>query len=79
MMDTIVPPMSMIIMGMNVTTKPKARSAVSRSVSLRTRNFSFSSSSRTKDFTTRTAFRFSCTTRFMSSVALCSAVKNGPT
>ena len=46
---------------------------------LRWRNFSFSSSSRTKDFTTRTAFRFSCTTRFTSSVALCSAVKKGPT
>ena len=45
----------------------------------RVRNFCSSSSSRTKDVTTRTAFRFSCTTRFRSSVAFCSAVKNGPT
>ena len=71
--------MIMIMMGMNITTNPKALSAVSRSLLLRLWNFCSSRSSRTKDFTTRTAFRFSCTTRFRSSVAFCSAVKNGPT
>ena len=79
MRDTMVPPISITITGMNITTKPKARSEVSRSASLRRRNFLVSSSSRTKDFTTRTALRFSCTTRFTLSVALCKAVKNGPT
>ena len=66
-------------MGMKVTTKPKARSAVWRRVSLRWKNFPFSRSSRTKDFTTRMAFRSSCTTRFRPSVAFCREVKKGPT
>ena len=75
----MVPPISSIIMGMKVTTKPKARSAVSRSWVFRAPNFSISRSSRTKDFTTRMAFRSSCTTRFTASVLFCSAVKKGPT
>ena len=53
---------------MFITTKPKARSAVARRASFRLRNFSCSWSSRTKDLTTRMAERFSCTTRFTSSV-----------
>ena len=71
--------MRIIITGMNSTTKPKARSAMLRSLSLRWANLAFSCSSRTKDFTTRMAFRSSCTTRFTSSVAPCREVKNGPT
>ena len=75
----MVPPMSRKISGMNITTNPNAFSAMPLSFSLRPANFSFSTSSRTKDFTTRIAFRSSCTTRFRSSVAPCRAVKNGPT
>ena len=79
MTAVMVPPMRTIITGMNSTTKPKARSAMLRSFSLRWVNFSFSCASRTKDFTTRMAFRSSCTTRFSWSVAPCKEVKNGPT
>ena len=79
MMAMMVPPIMRVTRGTNSTTKLKARSAVCRSFSLRWVNFSCSRSSRTKDFTTRMALRFSCTTRFRSSVDFCRAVKNGPT
>ena len=75
----MVPPMSRTTIGMNITTKPKAFSAMVLSLSLRPANLSFSTSSRTKDFTTRMAFKSSCTTWFRSSVAPCKEVKNGPT
>ena len=56
------------MMGILTTTTPKARREVSFRSWLRAANFSFSCSSRTKDFTTRMPARFSCTTRFSASV-----------
>ena len=67
------------MMGILTTTTPKARREMSFKLWFRAANFSFSCSSRTKDFTTRMPARFSCTTRFSASVFSWRERNMGPT
>ena len=68
-----------IMMGMLMTTVPKAFSEVAFKALLRLANFSSSWSSRTKDFTTRIPVKFSWTTRFRASVFSCRDRNSGLT
>ena len=66
-----------IMMGMLMTTMPKAFSALDFRSRFLLANFSRSWSSFTKDLTTRMPVRFSWTTRFSASVFSCMARKRG--